>query len=56
VASIADISYLFEEGMLVDYDTTEITKLLRALFAESQLREKAIKRIEQGHPTKSISS
>jgi hypothetical protein len=34
--------------MLVDYDVAEIAKLLRALFADTQLREDTIRRFERG--------
>lgn len=42
VASIADIAYLFDEGMLVDFEVAEIVKLVEALFADSPLRESTI--------------
>ncbi|KIJ55371.1 hypothetical protein M422DRAFT_63470 [Sphaerobolus stellatus SS14] len=48
--SMADISYLFDEGMLVDYDVNELARLVRALFAETPLREKTIAKFMQGHP------
>ncbi|KAI0629379.1 hypothetical protein C8Q77DRAFT_1202629 [Trametes polyzona] len=51
-ASIADISYLFEEGALVDFETEELVKLVRALFADTPLRANTINRLLQGHPVR----
>ncbi|KAH9893391.1 hypothetical protein C8Q73DRAFT_746134 [Cubamyces lactineus] len=48
-ASIADISYLFEEGALVDFEIDELVKLVRALFADTPLRANTINRLQQGH-------
>jgi len=48
--SIADLSYLFDQGMLVDYEIDELVRLLRALFAETPLRESTITKISKGHP------
>jgi centromere/kinetochore protein ZW10 len=50
---MADISYLFEQGMLLDYDVEELVKLLKALFAETPLRENTIRKIMHGHPVPS---
>jgi centromere/kinetochore protein ZW10 len=41
-ASIADISYLFEIGALVDYEVDELVSLVRALFADTPLRASTI--------------
>lgn len=49
-ASIADISYLFEEGALVDFKIEELVNLVRALFADTPLRANTINRLMQGHP------
>lgn len=49
-ASIADISYLFEEGALVDFEIDELVKLVRALFADTPLRANTINKLVQGHP------
>jgi len=49
-ASIADISYLFEEGALVDFDIDELVNLVRALFADTPLRTNTINKLMQGHP------
>ncbi|KAI9062498.1 hypothetical protein FKP32DRAFT_1666937 [Trametes sanguinea] len=46
-ASIADISYLFEEGALVDFEIDELVKLVRALFADTPLRANTINRLLQ---------
>ncbi|CDO69756.1 hypothetical protein BN946_scf184766.g1 [Trametes cinnabarina] len=51
-ASIADISYLFEEGALVDFEIDELVKLVRALFADTPLRASTISRLLQGHPVR----
>ncbi|KAI8996428.1 hypothetical protein BD414DRAFT_455134 [Trametes punicea] len=49
-ASIADISYLFGEGALVDFEINELVKLVRALFADTPLRANTINKLQQGHP------
>ena len=36
----ADIMFLFNEGHLVDFEREELSNLVRALFADSPLREK----------------
>ena len=41
-ASIADISYLFEIGALVDFEVDELVSLVRALFADTPLRTSTI--------------
>ncbi|KAI0675819.1 hypothetical protein C8Q78DRAFT_1006690 [Trametes maxima] len=51
-ASIADISYLFEEGALVDFEIEELVKLVRALFADTPLRANTINKLLQGHPVR----
>ncbi|CAL1714224.1 unnamed protein product [Somion occarium] len=52
-ASIADISYLFEEGALVDFEIEELVKLVKALFADTPLRANTINKLMQGHPIRS---
>lgn len=47
-ANLVDITYLFENGALVDFTPDELIGLLKALFADSEKREKAIERIERG--------
>lgn len=47
-ASMADIMFLFNEGHLVDFSSTELTKLVRALFSESQLRTRNLETIARG--------
>ncbi|EPQ56262.1 hypothetical protein GLOTRDRAFT_115586 [Gloeophyllum trabeum ATCC 11539] len=49
-ASIADITYLFEEGALVDFEIDELIKLVRALFADTPLRTNTINKLMKGHP------
>ncbi|KAK4053248.1 ribosome biogenesis protein ytm1 [Microbotryomycetes sp. JL221] len=49
-ASMADIMFLFDDGHLVDFEPQTIAKLVRALFADSPLREQNLLRISQGHP------
>jgi hypothetical protein len=46
--SQADIMYLFNEGHLVDFSSTELNKLIRALFADSQLRQRNLDTIARG--------
>ncbi|KAH7105806.1 Centromere/kinetochore Zw10-domain-containing protein [Auriculariales sp. MPI-PUGE-AT-0066] len=48
-ASLADISYLFDEGALVDFETEELSRLIRALFADTPKRADAIAKISAGH-------
>ncbi|KAF8892247.1 hypothetical protein BD779DRAFT_1670573 [Infundibulicybe gibba] len=49
-ANMADITYLFEEGALVDFDVEELARLVRALFADTPLRANTINRLLNGHP------
>ncbi|KAF7985162.1 hypothetical protein HWV62_7740 [Athelia sp. TMB] len=49
-ASLADITYLFDEGALVDFEVDELVKLVRALFADTPARGKAIGKLMGGHP------
>jgi len=48
-ASLADISYLFDEGALVDFETQELIKLVCALFAETPQRANIINKLVAGH-------
>ncbi|KZT07285.1 uncharacterized protein LAESUDRAFT_651560 [Laetiporus sulphureus 93-53] len=52
-ASIADISYLFDEGALVDFEIEELVKLVQALFADTPLRANAIHKLLHGYPVPS---
>lgn len=47
---MADITYLFEEGALVDFELDELVKLVRALFADTPLRANTISKFLAGHP------
>ncbi len=47
---MADITYLFEEGALVDFEIEELVRLVRALFADTPLRSATITKILAGHP------
>jgi len=49
-ASMADITYLFEVGALVDFSTDELVRLVQALFADTNLRTTTINKILAGHP------
>ncbi|KIK61807.1 hypothetical protein GYMLUDRAFT_42852 [Collybiopsis luxurians FD-317 M1] len=51
-ASLADITYLFEEGALVDFEVEELARLVRALFADTVLRTNTINKIMGGHPAR----
>ncbi|EGO22432.1 hypothetical protein SERLADRAFT_350499 [Serpula lacrymans var. lacrymans S7.9] len=51
-ASMADITYLFEEGALVDFEVDELVKLVRALFADTPLRTTTVNKILGGHPVR----
>jgi centromere/kinetochore protein ZW10 len=51
-ASMADLTYLFEEGALVDFEVDELVKLVRALFADTPLRTKTLEKIMVGHPVR----
>ncbi|KZP25528.1 hypothetical protein FIBSPDRAFT_783068 [Athelia psychrophila] len=50
-ASLADITYLFDEGALVDFEVDELVKLVHALFADTPVRSKAVAKLAGGHPT-----
>lgn len=47
---MADISYLFDEGALVDFEVEELVRMVEALFADTPLRAKTIEKISAGHP------
>ena len=47
---MADITYLFEEGALIDFEVEELVKLVRALFADTPLRTSTISKLLCGHP------
>ncbi|KAG8983078.1 hypothetical protein FRB93_007669 [Tulasnella sp. JGI-2019a] len=49
-ASMADISYLFDEGALVDFEADELVRMVQALFADTPLRARTIDKISAGHP------
>jgi centromere/kinetochore protein ZW10 len=49
-ASIADISFLFDEGALVDFEIDELVALVQALFADTPLRTTATNKFLAGHP------
>lgn len=49
-ASIADISYLFDEGALIDFSVDELVNIVRALFADTPLRANTIAKLQRGHP------
>ncbi|KIK93519.1 hypothetical protein PAXRUDRAFT_828885 [Paxillus rubicundulus Ve08.2h10] len=51
-ASMADLTYLFEEGALVDFEIDELAQLVRALFADTPLRTKTLDKIMGGHPVR----
>ncbi|TRM65578.1 hypothetical protein BD626DRAFT_547026 [Schizophyllum amplum] len=53
-ASMADITYLFETGALVDFSVDELVRLVRALFADTVLRTNTIQKIMEGHPTAAV--
>ncbi|KAG7093615.1 hypothetical protein E1B28_007279 [Marasmius oreades] len=52
-ASMADITYLFESGVLVDFQIDELIKLVKALFADTPLRTSTINKLQVGHPVMS---
>ncbi|KAG7445004.1 uncharacterized protein BT62DRAFT_951320 [Guyanagaster necrorhizus] len=54
-ASMADTTYLFEAGALVDFEVDELVRLVRALFADTNLRTITINKLLQGHPNRSDS-
>ncbi|THH07395.1 hypothetical protein EW145_g3406 [Phellinidium pouzarii] len=49
-ASMSDISYLFDEGALIDFRVEELVSLVRALFADTPLRASTIAKLQRGHP------
>ena len=48
---MADITYLFEEGALVDFEIDELVKLVTALFSDTPLRADTIQKLQRGHGT-----
>ena len=51
---MADISYLFQEGALIDFEIDELVKLVRALFADTSLRTSTISKLMTGHPVPQV--
>jgi centromere/kinetochore protein ZW10 len=49
---MADLTYLFQEGALVDFKVDELAKLVRALFADTPLRTMTLDKIMGGHPVR----
>lgn len=49
-ASLADITYLFESGALIDFSVEEVATLIRALFSDTSLRASTIDKVLKGHP------
>jgi centromere/kinetochore protein ZW10 len=47
---MADITYLFDSGALIDFEPDELARLVRALFSDNTLRAKTIDKIREGHP------
>lgn len=45
---MADITYLFEEGALVDFEIDELIKLVTALFSDTPLRTETIQKLQSG--------
>ncbi|KAF4610462.1 hypothetical protein D9613_006989 [Agrocybe pediades] len=50
-ASLADITYLFEQGALVDFQVEELVNLVKGLFADTILRTNTVNKIMNGHPS-----
>jgi len=50
-ASLVDISYLFDEGALMDFRVEELVQLVRALFSDTPMRANVIKKVTGGHPS-----
>jgi hypothetical protein len=48
IAHQVDIMYLWNEGHLSDFSSTELSKLIIALFADSQLRQQNLEKIARG--------
>jgi hypothetical protein len=46
-ASLADITYLFESGALVDFTSNELIHLILALFSDTPLRRDTIAKIHR---------
>ena len=55
-ASLADLTYLFEQGALIDFSVDELVPLVRALFADTPARSNAIAKIMRGHPTDAMAA
>lgn len=50
-ASLADITYLFESGALMDFEIGELVRLVQGLFADTPLRAKTVDKIMAGQPS-----
>ena len=48
-ASFADISYLFDEGALIDFEVDELVGLVRALFADIHMWRDMIVKLKKVH-------
>ena len=46
-ANLVDLVYLYDQGLLIDFESEELVKLCKALFADTQNRAKAIDKISQ---------
>jgi centromere/kinetochore protein ZW10 len=49
-ASLADITYLFESGALIDFEREELVQLVEGLFSDTPLRAKTIQKIRTEIP------
>jgi protein transport protein DSL1/ZW10 len=47
---MADLTYLFEQGALVDFSVDELVQLVQALFSDTPLRTNTINKLMKGHP------
>lgn len=46
-ANLVDITYLLDQGALIDFTSVELANLVRALFASSEKRDAVVQRIER---------
>ncbi|WVN86029.1 uncharacterized protein L203_101187 [Cryptococcus depauperatus CBS 7841] len=46
-ANLVDITYLLEQGALIDFTIDELVRLIKALFANSEKRDQIIEKIER---------
>ena len=52
--SFADISYLFDEGVLIDFEVNKLVGLVHALFADIHLWRDMIAKLKKSSPQEAM--